>query len=69
MVIRFSCKICNKAIANNHHAVQCDKYHTWAHLKCNKINLQYCITDELFKTNQGSKTKFTVLAKNHALPS
>ena len=40
MVIKFPCKICNKAVANNHHAVQCDKSHIWVHIKCNKINLQ-----------------------------
>ena len=40
MVIKFLCKICNKAVANNHHAVQCDKCHTWVHIKCNKINQQ-----------------------------
>ena len=32
-------KICNKAVANNHHAIQCDKYRSWIHIKCNKINL------------------------------
>ena len=39
-VIKFPCKICNKAVANNHHAVQCDKCHIWVQIKCNKINLQ-----------------------------
>ena len=94
MVITFPCKICNKAVASNHHAVQCDKCHIWVHIKCNKINLQtykflqkspsawYCMkwfediilfgtisNEELFKTNQGSKIKFTVLTKHHAPPS
>ena len=40
MVIKFPCKICNKTVASNHHAVQCDKCHIWVHIKCNKINLQ-----------------------------
>ena len=40
MIIKFPCKICNKAVANNYHAVQCDKCHIWLHIKCNKINLQ-----------------------------
>ena len=40
MVIKFPCKICNKAVGNNHRAVQCDKCHIWVHIKCNKINLQ-----------------------------
>ena len=94
MVIKFSCKICNKAVASNHHVVQCDKCHSWVHIKCNKINIQaykflqkspsvwYCIkcfedivpfetiaNEELFKTNQGSKIKLTVLTKYHTPPS
>ena len=40
MAIKFPGKICNKAVASNHHAVQCDKCHIWVHIKCNKINLQ-----------------------------
>ena len=40
MVIKFQCKIGNKAVASNHHAVQCDKCHIWVHIICNKINLQ-----------------------------
>ena len=40
MVVKFPCKICNKAVANNHHAVQCDRCHLWVHIKCNRINLQ-----------------------------
>ena len=40
VAIKFSCKICNKAVANNHHAVECDKCHILVHIKCNKINLQ-----------------------------
>ena len=39
MVIKFPYKICNKAVANNQHAIQCDKCHSWVHIKCNKINL------------------------------
>ena len=91
MLIKFPCKVCSKAVASNHHAVQCDKCHIWVHIKCNNINniktykvLQknplawYCIkcfedivpfgtisNEELFKTNQGSKIKFTVLSKHH----
>ena len=40
MLIKFPCKICSKAVASNHHAVQCDKCHIWVHIKCNKINLK-----------------------------
>ena len=40
MVVKFPCKIWNKAVANNHHAVQCDRCHLWVRIKCNRINLQ-----------------------------
>ena len=40
MVVKFPCKICSKAVANNHHALQCDNCHIWVHIKCNRINLQ-----------------------------
>ena len=40
MVIQFSCKICSKAVANNHQAIKCDKCNLWIHIKCNKINKQ-----------------------------
>ena len=42
MVVKLPCKICNKAVANNHHAVQCDKCHLWVHMKCSRINPQTC---------------------------
>ena len=51
MVIKFPCKICNKAVANNRRAIQCDKCHSWIHIRCNKINLstyqylQQCVYD------------------------
>ena len=40
MVVKFPCKICNNAVAKNHHAVQCDHCQLWVHIKYNKINLQ-----------------------------
>ena len=40
MVVKFPWKICNKAVAKNHHAVQCDHCQLWVHFRCNKINLQ-----------------------------
>ena len=49
MIKKFPCKICNKAEANNHHAIQCDKCHSCIHIKYNKINssthqhLQKCV--------------------------
>ena len=40
MVVNFPCKICNKTVASNHHALQCDSFHLCVHIKCNRINLQ-----------------------------
>ena len=40
MVVKFPCKICLKAVANSHHAIQCDNCNIWVHIKCNKINTQ-----------------------------
>ena len=40
MVVKFPCKICLKAVANSHHAIQCDNCNIWVHVKCNKINTQ-----------------------------
>ena len=40
MVVKFPCKICNKAVANNLHAVQCTNCHLWVYIKCNRINVQ-----------------------------
>ena len=39
MVVKSPCKICNKAVTDNHHAIQCGKGHSWIHVKCNKISL------------------------------
>ena len=40
MVVKFPCKICNKAVAKNHHAVRFDHCQLWVQIRCNKINLQ-----------------------------
>ena len=40
MVVKFPSKICNKAVAKNYHAVQCDHCLLWVHIRCNEINLQ-----------------------------
>ena len=40
MVVSLPCKICFKAVANSHHAIQCDNYNIWVYVKCNKINTQ-----------------------------
>ena len=36
MALKFSCEILKKEVANDHHAVQCDKCHIWVSIKCNK---------------------------------
>ena len=38
MTIKFPCGICEKPVANNHQAINCDKCCLWIHIKCNKIN-------------------------------
>ena len=40
MTVNYPCKICHKAAAKNHHAIQCDNCNLWVCIKCNKINLQ-----------------------------
>ena len=45
-MVKFPCEICTKAVASNHRAIQRDICDIWAHIKCNKINLQ---TYELIK--------------------
>ena len=40
LVINFSCKISNKAVANNHNPLRCDKCHIWVHMKFSKKDLQ-----------------------------
>ena len=39
-MVKFSCKICTKAVASNHRAIQCDICDIWVHVKCNKMNSQ-----------------------------
>ena len=40
MTVNYPCKICQKAVAKNHCAIQCDNCNLWVHIKRNKINLQ-----------------------------
>ena len=42
MVIQFPCKICSKAVASNHHAVQCNKCYIWVQIKCHKGLFHRC---------------------------
>ena len=40
MTIKFPCGICEKPVANNHQAINCDKCGLWIHIKRSKINKQ-----------------------------
>ena len=40
MVVNCPCKICWKPVVTNHQSIQSDKYDTWVHRNCNKINKQ-----------------------------
>ena len=37
---QFPCGICEKPVAKNHKATQCNKCKLWVQIKCNKINVQ-----------------------------
>ena len=39
MVVQFPRLVCNRAVAKNHRAVQCDLCDSWVHLVCNNLNL------------------------------
>ena len=38
MVVQFPCLKCNRAVAKNHKAVQCDICDKWVHIPCNNVN-------------------------------
>ena len=38
MVIQDPCGVCNKAVGNNHRAIQCNVSKFWVHIKCNNIS-------------------------------
>ena len=59
MVLKFPCKICLKAVANSHHAIQCDNCNIWVHIKCNKINTNI----NFYKKAQQSGTVLNALRK------
>ena len=40
MTVKIPCKICQKPVAKNYQATQCDSCNIWIHIKCNEINLQ-----------------------------
>ena len=39
MVVQFPCLVCNRTVAKNHRAVQCDLCDSWVHIACNNLNL------------------------------
>ena len=39
MVAQFPCFVCNRALAKNHRAVQCDLCDSWVHIACNNLNV------------------------------
>ena len=39
MVVQFPCLVCNRTVAKNHRAVQCDLCDSWVHVACNNLNL------------------------------
>ena len=39
MVVKFPCLVCNRTVAKNHRAVQCDLCDSWVHIACNNLNL------------------------------
>ena len=42
MIIKYPCRICKKAVGNNHKSIQCDICDHWVHIKCNHLdNLTY----------------------------
>ena len=39
MVVQFPCFVCNRAVAKNHRAKQCDLCDSWVHIACNNLNV------------------------------
>ena len=39
MLFQFPCLKCNRAVAKNHKAVQCDVCDKWIHIACNNLNM------------------------------
>ena len=71
----FPCKICNNNVNDKDHAIQCDIYNFWVHIKCNNFNYidykylrgnsdpWYCITcsSSIFPFNCLNNKKFASL--------
>ena len=39
MTVKYPCIVCNRAVAKNHKAVQCDCCDRWVHIACNYLNV------------------------------
>ena len=39
MVVQSPCLVCNRTVAKNYRAVQCDLRDSWVHIACNNLNL------------------------------
>ena len=37
-IVFLSCNICEKSVSDKDHAIQCDVFQAWIHLKCKKLN-------------------------------
>ena len=75
----FLCKIFNKNVNGNDHAIQCDICNFWVHIKCNNLNYidykylqgnndpSYCITctSSVFPFNCLNNKKFGSLLISH----
>ena len=61
---------CNEINLQNYEFLQ-KSPSAWYSIKCFEdiVPFETISNEELFKTNQGSKIKFTVLTKNHTTPS
>ena len=52
MVVKFSCKICNRPVAKNNQSIHYDTCGTCVHCECNKINNQ---TYKLLQNEKNTK--------------
>ena len=82
MGIKYPCKICKKAVANSHRAVQCDICQSWVHIKCNNISAKdydqminsndsfYCIKclNDNFPYSSLNKANFRLALNNLEFP-
>ena len=58
------CGVCNKIVATNHHAIECNLCLKWVHIKCNKLDKK---DYETFKANE-NKHFFCINCLADSLP-